>query len=160
MPKPDAEKPAGIIIHHSQGDSSMRRFVLPTLLSIAVLTASAGACQAAGGMLARLNTSFFPTAPGLPTASPLGLIAPRLSNTVSIFQFGGMRTQAGRLAGLGVIAPRISPLVAMTRMPLTPTATRMAMLTLISPRATAMVGMLKGMQSYGTSMQTTAGGLR
>lgn len=86
----------------------MRRFVLPTLLSIAVLTASAGACQAAGGMLARLNKSFFPTAPGLPTASPLGLIAPRLSNTVSIFQFGGMRTPAGRLAGLGVIAPRLT----------------------------------------------------
>ena len=138
----------------------MRRFVLPTLLSIAVLTASAGACQAAGGMLARLNKSFFPTAPGLPTASPLGLIAPRLSNAVTVFQRGGMRTPAGRLAGLGGIAPRISPLVAMTRMPLTPTATRMAMLTLISPRATAMVGMLKGMQSYGKSMKTTAGGLR
>jgi hypothetical protein len=138
----------------------MRRFALPFVLSLAVLASSAGVCQAAGGMLARLNKSFFPTAPGLPTASPLGLIAPRLSNAVTTFQRGGMRTPAGRLAGLGVVAPRISPLVAMTRMPLSPTASRMAMLTLISPRATAMVGMLKGMQSYGTSMQTTAGGLR
>jgi len=160
MPNPSTEKTSWEIFRHSQGVLSMRRFVLPTLLSIAVLTASAGACQAAGGMLARLNKSFFPTAPGLPTASPLGLIAPRLSNTVTVFQRGGMRTPAGRLAGLGVIAPRLSPLVAMTRMPLTPTATRMAMLTLISPRATAMVGMLKGMQSYGKGMKTTAGGLR
>jgi len=131
MHNPDAEKTRRDHLPSLTGVLSMRRFVLPTLLSIAVLTASASACQAAGGMLARLNKSFFPTAPGLPTASPLG-----------------------------VIAPRLSPLVAMTRMPLTPTATRMAMLTLISPRATAMVGMLKGMQSYGTSMKTTAGGLR
>jgi hypothetical protein len=64
-----------------------------------------------------------------------------------------MRTPAGRLAGLGVVAPRISPLVAMTRMPLSPTASRMAMLTLISPRATALVGMLKGMRTF-------AGGIR
>ena len=131
----------------------MRRFALPVILSLAVLASSAGVSQAAGGMLARLNKSFFPTAPGLPTASPLGLLAPRLSNAVTIFQRGGMRTPAGRLAGLGVVAPRISPLVAMTRMPLTPTARRMAMLTLISPRATALVGMLKGMQTF-------AGGIR
>lgn len=104
-------------------------------------------------MLARLNKSVFPAAPGLPTASPLGLFAPRLSNAVTMFQRGGMRTPAGRLAGLGLIAPRVSPFAAMMRMPLTPTARRMALLTVISPRATALVGMLKG-------MRTVAGGIR
>jgi hypothetical protein len=131
----------------------MRRFALPCVLCLAAFVASAGISQAAGGLLARLNKSVFPTAPGLPTASPLGLIAPRFSNLVSMGQFGGMRTQAGRLAGLGLVAPRISPFATMLRMPLTPTARRMALLTIISPRATALVGMLKGMQSF-------AGGLR
>jgi len=131
----------------------MRRHVLPLLLCLAMVPASAGVSQAAGGMLARLNKSVFPTAPGLPTASPLGLIAPRLSNLVSIGQFGGMRTSAGRLAGLGLIAPRVSPFATMMRMPLTPATRRMAFLTIISPRATALVGMLKGMRTF-------AGGLR
>lgn len=131
----------------------MKRFLLPALLCLTVFAASAGACQAAGGMLARLNKSFFPTAPGLPTASPLGLIAPRLSNAVTMFQRGGLGTPAGRLAGLGLVAPRVSPFAAMMRMPLTPTARRMALLTIVSPRATALVGMLKGMQTF-------AGGLR
>ena len=131
----------------------MRRFVLPAVLALAVVGTSAGVSQAAGGMLARLNKPFFPTAPGLPTASPLGILAPRFSNAVTVFQRGGIRTPAGRLAGLGVIAPRISPVVAMTRMPLSPTARRMALLTVVSPRATALVGMLKGMRTF-------AGGLR
>ena len=47
----------------------MRSFVLPMVLSVAVLAASTGVCQAAGGPLARLNKSIVPTAPGLPTAS-------------------------------------------------------------------------------------------
>lgn len=131
----------------------MRRFVLSFLLCLAAFVASSGTSRAAGGLLAGLNKSMFPTAPGLPTASPLGLIAPRLSNLVSFGQFGGLRTPAGRLAGLGLVAPRISPLAAMMRMPLTPTARRMAALTIISPRATALVGMLKGMRTF-------AGGLR
>jgi hypothetical protein len=131
----------------------MRRLVLPAMLCFMSFAASAGECQAAGGLLARMNKSMFPTAPGLPTASPLGLIAPRLSNLVSIGQFGGMRTPAGRLAGLGLVAPRVSPFATMMRMPLTPATRRMAMLTIISPRATALVGMLKGMRTF-------AGGLR
>lgn len=131
----------------------MRRHVRSILLCLAMVPASAGVSQAAGGMLARLNKSVFPTAPGLPTASPLGLIAPRLSNLVSFGQFGGMRTSAGRLAGLGLIAPRVSPFATMMRMPLTPATRRMAFLTIISPRATALVGMLKGMRTF-------AGGLR
>jgi hypothetical protein len=131
----------------------MRRVVLPVVLVLAVVTASAGVSQAAGGMLARLNKSVFPTAPGLPTASPLGLIAPRLSNLVSIGQLGGMKTSAGRLAGLGVVSPRISPFAAMMRMPLTPATRRMAFLTIISPRATALVGMLKGMQTFAAGIR-------
>ena len=126
----------------------MRRFLLPVVLCVAVVAASAGVSQAAGGLLARMNKSVFPTAPGLPTASPLGLLAPRLSNLASIGQLGGMKTSAGRLAGLGVISPRISPFAAMMRMPLTPTARRMAALTIISPRATVLVGMLKGMKTF------------
>jgi hypothetical protein len=131
----------------------MRRSLLSVVLCVAAVAASGGACHAAGGLLARMNKSMFPTAPGLPTASPLGLIAPRLSNLVSIGQFGGMRTPAGRLAGLGLVAPRVSPFATMMRMPLTPATRRMAFLTIISPRATALVGMLKGMQTF-------AGGLR
>ena len=52
----------------------------------------------------------------------VGLIAPRLSNAVTMFQRGGLGTPAGRLAGLGLVAPRVSPFAAMMRMPLTPTA--------------------------------------
>lgn len=131
----------------------MRRLVVPVLLCLAVFATSAGVSHAAGGMLARLNKSVFPTAPGLPTASPLGLIAPRLSNLVSIGQFGGMRTSAGRLAGLGVISPRVSPFAAMMRMPLTPATRRMALLTIISPRATVLVGMLKGMRTFASGLR-------
>ena len=103
-----------------------------------------------GGPLARLNKPLVPTMPGLPTVSPLGLIAPRMSNAVSIFQLGGFSTQAGRLAGLGVISPRISPLAGMiARPPVTPAARRMYVLTMISPRAAVLVGMLKAAQGYG-----------
>ena len=70
-----------------------------------------------GGLFARLNKPLVPTMPGLPTASPLGLIAPRLSNAVMIFQKGGFSTQAGRLAGIGVLSPRISPVVALITTP-------------------------------------------
>lgn len=131
----------------------MRRHVLPVLLCLSMVPATAGVSQAAGGMLARLNKSVFPTAPGLPTASPLGLIAPRLSNLASIGQLGGMRTSAGRLAGLGVLSPRISPFAAMMRMPLTPATRRMAFLTIISPRATVLVGMLKGMRTFASGLR-------
>lgn len=99
---------------------------------------------AGGGLLARLNRPLVPTLPGLPTASPLGLIAPRLSMLAQIGQFGGFKSQAGRLAVLGLISPRISPAVALVR---TPPATRQARLlyglTILSPRAAVLVGMFK-----------------
>jgi len=131
----------------------VHRFMCSLVMCLAALVASAGTSHAAGGLLTRLNKSVFPTAPGLPTASPLGLIAPRLSNLVSIGQFGGMRTSAGRLAGLGVLSPRISPFAAMMRMPLTPATRRMAFLTIISPRATVLVGMLKGMRTFASGIR-------
>lgn len=99
---------------------------------------------AAGGPLARLNRPLVPTMPGLPTASPLGLIAPRLSMLAQIRHLGGLGTPAGRIAGIGVISPRVSPLVAMVRMPPTTRQARLLYgLTILSPRATALVGMLQ-----------------
>lgn len=99
---------------------------------------------AGGGILARLNRPLVPTLPGTPTASPLGLIAPRLSMLAQINQLGGLKTQAGRLAGLGVLSPRISPLVAMVRKPPVTRQARMLYgLTILAPRATALVGMLQ-----------------
>ena len=151
----------------------MYRMLAWSALSLAVFAASAGDCLAkglfsrapqgnvasfnrsGGGLLARLNKPLvpgMPVAPGLPTASPLGLIAPRLSNAVSMFQLGGMRSQAGRIAGLGLIAPRISPVVALVR---TPPVTRQARLmyglTILSPRAAVLVGMIKGFRSMPAS---------
>ena len=137
------------------------RLLLPAVLAVAVL-AFAQECRAQQGLLARLNRSLVPTMPGLPTASPLGLIAPRLSNAVSIFQFGGFGTQAGRLAALGVLSPRISPVVGLLRAPsLTPQARRMYGLTILSPRATALVGVLRGARSAAAGgVRGMAGGLR
>ena len=98
-----------------------------------------------GGLLARLNKPLVPTMPGLPTASPLGLIAPRLSNAVTIFQKGGFSSQAGRLAAIGVVSPRISPMVALfTTPPKTPKAMWTYGLTILSPRAAVAVGMIRG----------------
>jgi hypothetical protein len=122
----------------------MHRVLSSATVALALLAAPQ-VCQAQGGLLARLNKPLVPAQPGLPTASPLGLLAPRLSNAVSIFQFGGLGTQAGRLAALGVLSPRISPVVGMLRAPsLTRPQLRQYGLTILSPRATALVGMLKG----------------
>jgi hypothetical protein len=86
-----------------------------------------------------------PTLPGLPTASPLGLIAPRLSNAVLMFQKGGLGTQAGRLSGIGLVAPRVSPMVALfAAPPKTRQATMMYGLTMLSPRVAVLVAMLQG----------------
>jgi hypothetical protein len=98
-----------------------------------------------GGLLARMNKSAVPTMPGLPTASPLGLISPRMSNAVTIFQKGGVSSQTGRLAAIGVLSPRISPVVALiSTPPKTPTAMWTYGLTILSPRATVAVGMIRG----------------
>jgi hypothetical protein len=135
--------------------------VLSAVFALMML-ASARECQAQEGLFARLNKSLVPTAPGLPTASPLGLIAPRLSNAVSIFQFGGLGTQAGRLAALGVLSPRISPVVGMLRNPpVTPQARRTYGLTILSPRAAALVGMLRGARTAAAGgARGMTGGLR
>ncbi|NBW97526.1 MAG: hypothetical protein EBR28_12570 [Planctomycetia bacterium] len=110
-----------------------------------------------GGILARLNKPIsprLPTLPGVPTFSPLGLIAPRLSNIVSIGQLGGMRTQAGRLSALGVLSPRISPVVALMGMrSATPQARRLYALTILSPRAAVVVGMLKAFSGMAGSLR-------
>jgi hypothetical protein len=145
----------------------MHRKLAISALCLAVFAASAGDCFARGrvfgsgrsvssvfkggaGPLARLNKPLIPTMPGLPTVSPLGLIAPRMSNAVSIFQFGGFTSQAGRLAALGVVSPRISPVAGMiARPPVTPAARRMYVLTMISPRAAVLVGMFKAAQGAG-----------
>jgi len=146
----------------------MHRKLVVSVLCLAVCAASAGECfagtrsfrpgQRVSGMfnrggvgpLARLNKPMIPAMPGLPTVSPLGLIAPRMSNAVSIFQFGGFTTQAGRLAGLGVLSPRISPIAGMiAKPPVTPAARRMYLLTMVSPRAAVLVGMLKAAQGAG-----------
>lgn len=132
---------------------TFRHMLFVTLLSVAAAS-SAGESFAQGGLLARLNKSLVPTAPGLPTASPLGLIAPRLSNAVSIFQLGGLGTQAGRLSALGVLSPRISPVVAMLRTPpVTPQARRMYGLTILSPRVAALVGMMRGFRGMAAGIR-------
>ena len=132
---------------------SFRRMLIIALLCLAA-SSSAGESFAQGGVLARLNKSLVPTAPGLPTASPLGLIAPRLSNALSIFQLGGLGTQAGRLSALGVLSPRISPLVAMLRTPTaSPQARRTYGLAMLSPRAASAVGLMRGLRATAAGMR-------
>ncbi|MFN9273233.1 MAG: hypothetical protein ACK6DO_09445 [Planctomycetia bacterium] len=142
----------------------MIRKILPFVLSLATLLATMNPClaqfglpqmsrsafaaparpAAGGGLLARLNRPLVPTLPGTPTASPLGLIAPRLSMLAQISQLGGLKTSAGRLAGIGVLSPRISPLVAMSQKPPVTRQARMLYgLTILAPRATVLVGMLQ-----------------
>ncbi|MFO0422876.1 MAG: hypothetical protein ACK52C_04365, partial [Planctomycetia bacterium] len=61
-----------------------------------------------------------------------------------ISQLGGLKTSAGRLAGIGVLSPRISPLVAMIQKPPVTRQARMLYgLTILAPRATVLVGMLQ-----------------
>jgi hypothetical protein len=96
---------------------------------------------AGGGLLARLNRPLGPTLPGMATASPLGLIAPRLSMLAQMGQLGGFKTQAGRLAGIGLVSPRISPLV--RKPPVTRQARLLYGLSILSPRAAVLVGMLQ-----------------
>lgn len=149
----------------------MHRKLAIAALCLAAFAASTGDCFARGrlfgssrsfssafkggaGPLARLNKPLVPTLPGVPTASPLGLIAPRLSMLALIPQSGGFGTQAGRLAGLGAISPRISPIAGMmVKPPATPAARNMYLLTIISPRAAVLVGMLKAAQGAGAMVR-------
>jgi hypothetical protein len=118
------------------------------LVALCVAVSSVSPAHAANGPLTRLNKPIIPgmaPLPGLPTASPLGLIAPRLSNAVLVFQKGGLRTPAGRLSGIGVLSPRVSPVVALfSTPPKTPTVGMMYGLTILSPRAAVLVSMLQG----------------
>ena len=132
---------------------SLPRIFLLGALSFAIAS-SAGESYAQEGLFARLNKSLVPTAPGLPTASPLGLIAPRLSNAVSIFQLGGLGTPAGRLSALGVLSPRLSPIVAMLRTPpATPQARRSYGLTILSPRLASAMGMVRGFRGMAAGVR-------
>jgi hypothetical protein len=146
----------------AHGDLVMIRKLLVIVCLTATLAAPAAPCFAqgliprtgsSGGMLARLNRPVspkLPTLPGVPTFSPLGLIAPRLSNLASFGQLGGFGTQAGRLSMLGLVSPRISPVAAMMRMPAaTPQTRRLYALTILSPRAAVVVGMLKAFSGVG-----------
>jgi len=152
----------------------MYRMLVLSVMSLVVCVALAGECSAkvrmplmgqggtgsmskgigSGGLFARLNRPLVPTLPGLPTASPLGLIAPRLSNMVSIFQFGGLKSQAGRLSALGVLSPRLSPVFALVRTPpKTPKARMMYGLTILSPRVAALVGMLDASRGFAAGLR-------
>lgn len=132
---------------------SLRRILFLGALSLA-FASSAGESYAQGDLLARLNKSLVPTAPGMPTASPLGLIAPRLSNAVSVFQLGGLGTPAGRLSALGVVSPRLSPIVAMLRTPpATPQARRSYGLTILSPRLASAMGMMRGFRGMAAGVR-------
>ena len=125
-----------------------QRAIVLSLVAMFVVASSISPAHAANGLLARLNKPIIPgmaPLPGLPTASPLGLIAPRLSNAALVFQKGGLRTPAGRLSGIGVLSPRVSPVVALfSAPPKTPKVGLMYGLTILSPRAAVLVSMLQG----------------
>jgi hypothetical protein len=146
--------PHGLAMESSPDAFCMNRKILTVALvaSLCVSSFPATAHAAPGGLFARINKPIVPgvpVMPGLPTLSPLGLIAPRLSNVASIPTLGGFRTQAGRLAGLGVLAPRVSPLVALFRgVPATPRQKALYGLTILSPRAAVLVGMLQAARNF------------
>jgi len=125
-----------------------KRAIVFGLVALVLVASSVSPAHAATGLLARLNKPIIPgmaPLPGLPTASPLGLIAPRLSNATLVFQKGGLGTPAGRLSGIGVLSPRVSPVVALfSTPPKTPTVGMMYGLTILSPRAAVLVSMLQG----------------
>jgi hypothetical protein len=125
-----------------------KRVAVLSLLTMIVAVSSVAPAQAANGPLARLNKPIVPgmaPLPGLPTASPLGLLAPRLSNAALFVEKGGLGTPAGRLSGLGVLSPRVSPVAALIGNPPKARQERMLYgLTILSPRAAVLVSMLQG----------------
>ncbi|MEI8228292.1 MAG: hypothetical protein WCH77_08520 [Planctomycetota bacterium] len=135
----------------------LKRAIVFSLAAMLLMASSVSPAQAASGLLARLNKPIIPgmsPLPGLPTASPLGLIAPRLSNAVLVFQKGGLSTPAGRLSGIGVLSPRVSPVFAMFSMPpKTPKVGMMYGLTILSPRAAVLVSMLQGARGLTTGLR-------
>ena len=135
----------------------MIRITVFCVIAVFVVGPSISPAHAANGLLARLNKPIIPgmaPLPGLPTASPLGLIAPRLSNAALVFQKGGLRTPAGRLSGIGVLSPRVSPVAAlMIAPPKTRQARLMYGLTILSPRAAVLVSMLQGARSMAAGLR-------
>ena len=137
----------------------MRRVMVMAVLAAAIMATGTTESQAAGlfnrggsgGIFARLNKPLVPAQAGLPTVSPLGLISPRMSNAVLIFQKGGFTTPAGRLAALGVVSPRISPAVALVRTPpVTPQARLNYGLSILSPRMATLLGMFRAARTLPT----------
>ncbi len=137
----------------------MKRVMTMAVLAAAIVAIGATESEAAGlfnrggsgGILARLNKPLVPAQPGLPTVSPLGLISPRMSNAVLIFQKGGFTTPAGRLAALGVVSPRISPAVALVRTPpVTPQARLTYGLSILSPRMATLLGFFRAARTLPT----------
>ena len=137
----------------------MRRTRATSLLALVAMTVSSVLVPSAAdaGILARLNKPVVPgmkSLPGMPTASPLGLIAPRLSNAVLIFQKGGLATKDGRLAGIGVLSPRVSPVAALiSKPPVTTQARAMYGLTILSPRVAVIASMLKGVRGMAAGLR-------
>ncbi|MGI9177107.1 MAG: hypothetical protein ACR2IT_04540 [Pirellulales bacterium] len=119
-----------------------------SLVAMVLAVSVVSPASAANGLLARLNKPIVPgmtPLPGMPTASPLGLLAPRLSNAALVVQKGGLRTRSGQLSGLGVLSPRVSPVAALIATPPKTTQARMMYgLTILSPRAAVLVSMLQG----------------
>ncbi|MFM1902828.1 MAG: hypothetical protein RLZZ440_728 [Planctomycetota bacterium] len=140
----------------------VRRFMALWLVAglALVVTAPAEAASRVEGIFGRLNKPIvpgMPALPGVPTASPLGLLLPRGSNLVSMVEKGGMRTQAGRLDALGVLSPRVSPVVAMVRgVPKTRSERLLYGTTILSPRAAAAIGMLQAARKIPGTMRTSA----
>jgi hypothetical protein len=134
-----------------------KRVRVLSLVAMFLVASSVTPAQAATGLLARLNKPIIPgmaPLPGMPTASPLGLIAPRLSNAALLFQKGGLRTPAGRLSGLGVLSPRVSPVAALiSTPPKTNQARMMYGLTILSPRAAVLVSMLQGARGMAAGLR-------
>ena len=137
----------------------MKRVMTMAVVAAAIVATGATESEAAGlfnrggsgGILARLNKPLVPAQPGLPTVSPLGLISPRMSNAVLIFQKGGFTTPAGRLAALGVVSPRISPAVALVRTPpVTPQARLNYGLSILSPRMATLLGFVRAARTLPT----------
>ena len=116
----------------------------PCLARERATASPAAVLQRGDTALARLNWSPVPTPPALPTASLLALASPRLSSGVTCRQLGGLKTHDGRLAGLGVLSPRIAPAVVLVRSPPESRWERLLYaIAVVSPRAAVLIEMLR-----------------
>lgn len=87
----------------------MLRYLTPLL--IVGLGANLSHAQSIGESVVsgiqQLNHPVVQSTPGLPTPSPLGLVAPRISNLMSFNSSGGLATGEGRRFLLGTGFPRL-----------------------------------------------------